>query len=253
MPLWSSARPSPVDPDGLRHEAHVVGVHDVVNEAGGGGGTVGEGPGAASGAGVRGVEGAGKGQRAEGSAAIDVLVPIADDAARYRESAHAGHGLRRIQIMLAENKGSAGSGGDGGQVLLFRQSAAVQGLVTLHQIDFGRTDQGHGQVDCPQGIVKTQTAGAVVADVVGAGAAGGEEGVAFGEIVGRAGDISVAVGGKHTGFAIGHAAEVGGEIKPLDLIDVLPIETGLGKIPFGNEARHAIAVVSTSCTKKKRE
>ena len=126
-------------------------------------------------AGVRGVERAGEGQRTEGSAAIDILVPIADDAARYSESAHAGHGLRRIQIVLAENKCSAGRGGDGGQVLLLRQSARVQGLVTLHQINLGSTDQGHGQLDRPQGIVKTQTAGAVVADGVGAGADGGED------------------------------------------------------------------------------
>ena len=154
--------------------------------------------------------------------------------------------------MLAENKGAAGSGSDGSQVLFFRQPAAVQGLVTLHQINFGRTDHGHGQVDRPQGIVKTQTAGAVIADGVGAGAAGGEKGVAFGEIIGGAGDISVAVGGKHTGFAIRHAAEVGCEIKPLDLIDVLSVEAGLGKIPLRNEARHATAAVSTGGTKKKR-
>ena len=60
---------------------------------------------------------------------------------------------------------------------------------------------------------------------------------ALGKIVGRAGDISVAVGGKHAGFAIGHAAEVGAEIKALDLIDILSVEAGVGKIPFGNESR----------------
>jgi len=40
-------------------------------------------------------------------------------------------------------------------------------------------------------------------------------------------------GGKHAGFAIRHAVTLLLEVKPLDLINVRPVEAGIGKFPLG--------------------
>ena len=155
--------------------------------------------------------------------------------------------------MLAEDEGSVGSGGNCRRVLLLRQPARVHHRIGLDQVDLGSADHRHFQSDGPQqGIVEGYAAGAVVADGVGPGADRGEYTRALGKIVGRAGDEFVAVGGKHAGFAVGNYVVGVAEIKALDLVDVLPVEAGIGKISLGNESGDAATVRSTTRRKQKR-
>ncbi len=125
--------------------------------------------------------------------------------------------------MFLENERSAGSGGNGRQVLLLGQPARIQYLVGFHDIDLGSADHCDRQSDRSQRVIKAQAAGAVVVDGVGAGTDGGENRAAFGEIVGRGGDAPGAIGGEYPGFTVRHAVDVLAEVESLYLIDVLAI------------------------------
>src|ERR1700730_1986321 len=154
--------------------------------------------------------------------------------------------------MLAENKRSTGSGGNRRQVLLLRESARVQQRVALHHIDFGSTDQRHFQSDRPQRLVEPHTARSVVGNRVRAGADGGEHAGAFRKIIGRVGDESVAIGGKHSRFTVRKSSTGVTEIKTLDLVDIWSVEARIGKISLRNESRDATVIRSTTGTKQKR-
>ncbi len=87
---------------------------------------------------------------------------------------------------------------------------------------------------------------------VGASAGGGKNGAALREVVCSAGNPAAAIGGKHPGFAIRHTRGAIAEVKPLNLIDVLPVEAGFGEISLGNEASHDSIAVSTSGVQTKQ-
>ena len=195
-----------------------------------------------------------KGQRAQSPASIDVFVAIADNAARDGEGAYGAYRLRGIDVVLTENKCSSGRARDGGQILFLGEAAGVQRRVAFHQIDLRGADQSHGQVDGSEGIVKAQTAGAVIADFVRTGADGVDYTAAFGKIVGRGGDRSAAIGSENACFTIGHAIEVAAEVVAFELIDVLSIEAGVGEISLGDETRNttAAATGSAASTEQKR-
>ena len=75
---------------------------------------------------------------------------------------------------------------------------------------------------------------------------------ALGKIVGRAGDDFVAVGGKYAGFAVGDYVVRIAEIKAFNLVDILPVEAGIGERPLRNESGDAATTRSTTGTKQKR-
>ena len=155
--------------------------------------------------------------------------------------------------MFPKNKSSAGGDGNGRSILLLCQSASVKNYIPFDQVHFGRADQGHRQLDRPQSIVKGQTASTVVADGVGASAVGGKYSAPLGEIVRSAGDTTAPIGEKHAGFAIRHTADAIVKIEPLNLVNVLSIEAGVGEVSFGDEASYGPIVGSTSSAEQKKK